>query len=177
VHATLDQIVASQRSGRIGAGEVFVSDGTGTANQDVAAAALARERTKSSGRGIPVEPYNTYSNLACLAAGWVLFSTRRQTEHLCRHDSTIQRPVDNKTWPHGGAAAGIPHDAVFSWCRLPGDPDVRYPAAPPHRTHIWVSATWFEELRARAKQTIGGGAIGEGAVPCARARPASTYRP
>jgi alanine dehydrogenase len=51
VHAELGQVVAGQRSGRSSDDEVFVFDSTGTALQDVAAAALAYQRAIVSGRG------------------------------------------------------------------------------------------------------------------------------
>jgi len=52
VHATLGEVVAGLRPGRTRAGEVFVFDSTGTALQDVAAAALVYERARSAGRGV-----------------------------------------------------------------------------------------------------------------------------
>ncbi len=53
VHATLGQIIAGQRPGRVSDEEVFVFDSTGTALQDVAAAALVDERAQRAGRGRP----------------------------------------------------------------------------------------------------------------------------
>jgi alanine dehydrogenase len=51
VHATLPEIVAGVKPGRTSADERFVFDSTGTALQDVAAAAMAYERSLASGRG------------------------------------------------------------------------------------------------------------------------------
>jgi hypothetical protein len=39
-----------------------------------------------------------------------------------------------------------------------------------------MNENWFEELQARAQWTIRAVAIGAGSIPCASARPASTYR-
>jgi alanine dehydrogenase len=55
VSAELGQIVAGLRPGRGGPDEIVVFDSTGTAIQDVAAAALAYERAVAVGRGIPVD--------------------------------------------------------------------------------------------------------------------------
>ncbi len=52
VHAELGQIIAGQRPGRTSPDEIFVFDSTGTALQDVAAAALVYERAQQSGRGV-----------------------------------------------------------------------------------------------------------------------------
>jgi alanine dehydrogenase len=52
VHATLGEVIAGLRPGRISAEEVFVFDSTGTALQDVAAAALVYERAQEAGRGV-----------------------------------------------------------------------------------------------------------------------------
>lgn len=54
VHATLPEIVAGMRPGRTSPDERFVFDSTGTALQDVAAAAMAYERSLASGRGLRV---------------------------------------------------------------------------------------------------------------------------
>jgi alanine dehydrogenase len=51
VHADLGQLVAGQRPGRTSDEEVFVFDSTGTALQDVAAAAVVYERARRRGRG------------------------------------------------------------------------------------------------------------------------------
>ncbi len=51
VHATLPEVVAGLRPGRTSPGERFVFDSTGTALQDVAAAAMAYERSLAAGRG------------------------------------------------------------------------------------------------------------------------------
>jgi alanine dehydrogenase len=55
VHATLGQVITGQRPGRTSPEEIFVFDSTGTALQDVAAAALVYERAKSAGRGLHFE--------------------------------------------------------------------------------------------------------------------------
>jgi alanine dehydrogenase len=52
IHATLGQVVAGLRPGRTSADEMFVFDSTGTALQDVAAAALVYERALGAGRGV-----------------------------------------------------------------------------------------------------------------------------
>jgi ornithine cyclodeaminase/alanine dehydrogenase-like protein (mu-crystallin family) len=54
VRAELGQVVAGLRAGRHSPAEVVVFDSTGTALQDVAAAALAYERAVASGRGLPI---------------------------------------------------------------------------------------------------------------------------
>jgi len=51
LHAELGQIVSRQRAGRTAAGQVFVFDSTGTALQDVAAAAMVYQRALAAGRG------------------------------------------------------------------------------------------------------------------------------
>lgn len=51
VHAELGQVVAGQRAGRTSDAETFVFDSTGTALQDVAAAALVYRRAVETGRG------------------------------------------------------------------------------------------------------------------------------
>lgn len=51
VHAELGEIVAGRKAGRRGAAEVIVFDSTGTALQDVAAAALVYEKALRAGRG------------------------------------------------------------------------------------------------------------------------------
>jgi ornithine cyclodeaminase/alanine dehydrogenase-like protein (mu-crystallin family) len=55
VYATLGQVIAGLRPGRTSAAEVFVFDSTGTALQDVVAAALVFERARGAGRGTSVE--------------------------------------------------------------------------------------------------------------------------
>jgi ornithine cyclodeaminase/alanine dehydrogenase-like protein (mu-crystallin family) len=55
VAAELGQVVAGLRPGRQSPDEITVFDSTGTAVQDVAAAALAYERALAAGRGIPVD--------------------------------------------------------------------------------------------------------------------------
>lgn len=54
VHAELPEVVAGLRSGRTAASEITVFDSTGTALQDVAAAAAAYERALTAGRGVAV---------------------------------------------------------------------------------------------------------------------------
>lgn len=51
VHAELGEVVAGRASGRGRDDEVIVFDSTGTALQDVAAAAIVYERAEASGRG------------------------------------------------------------------------------------------------------------------------------
>ncbi len=53
VHAELGQILAGLRLGRTREDEVLIFDSTGTALQDVAAAALVYERAVAAGRGTP----------------------------------------------------------------------------------------------------------------------------
>lgn len=55
VSAELGQVVAGLRPGRESPDEIVVFDSTGTAVQDVAAAALAYERAVAAGRGLPVD--------------------------------------------------------------------------------------------------------------------------
>jgi ornithine cyclodeaminase/alanine dehydrogenase-like protein (mu-crystallin family) len=55
IHAELGQILAGERPGRTSDEETFVFDSTGTALQDVAAAALVFDRAQSRGRGMPFE--------------------------------------------------------------------------------------------------------------------------
>jgi alanine dehydrogenase len=55
VHADLGQVLAGKRPGRTSEADVFVFDSTGTALQDVAAAAIAYERAIESGVGTPLE--------------------------------------------------------------------------------------------------------------------------
>jgi alanine dehydrogenase len=55
VHAELGDVVAGRRPGRTRAEEITVFDSTGTALEDVAAAAIAYERAAASGRGVRVE--------------------------------------------------------------------------------------------------------------------------
>lgn len=55
IHGELGQILAGQRPGRTSPEEVFVFDSTGTALQDVAAAALVFERAQRTGRGTLLE--------------------------------------------------------------------------------------------------------------------------
>jgi ornithine cyclodeaminase/alanine dehydrogenase-like protein (mu-crystallin family) len=51
LHAELGEIVAGSKPGRSADDEIFVFDSTGTALQDVAAAAVAYERALASHRG------------------------------------------------------------------------------------------------------------------------------
>jgi len=55
VHAELADVVSGERSGRRSEEEVWVFDSTGTALQDVAAAALVFERACQSGRGVELD--------------------------------------------------------------------------------------------------------------------------
>ena len=55
VHAELGQVLAGLRPGRTSNDETFVFDSTGTALQDVAAAAVVYERAIRAGRGTTVE--------------------------------------------------------------------------------------------------------------------------
>jgi len=55
VSAELGQVVAGLRPGRESPDEIVVFDSTGTAIQDVAAAALAYERAVAVGRGFPMD--------------------------------------------------------------------------------------------------------------------------
>jgi alanine dehydrogenase len=52
VHAELGEVVAGEKPGRTSDSEITLFDSTGTALQDVAAAALAYERAAAAGRGI-----------------------------------------------------------------------------------------------------------------------------
>lgn len=51
LHAELGQIVNKQKAGRTSAEQVFIFDSTGTALQDVAAAAMVYQRALAAGRG------------------------------------------------------------------------------------------------------------------------------
>jgi ornithine cyclodeaminase/alanine dehydrogenase-like protein (mu-crystallin family) len=51
VHADLGQIVSGRRPGRTSEDQIFIFDSTGTALQDVAAAAMVYERAVQAGRG------------------------------------------------------------------------------------------------------------------------------
>jgi ornithine cyclodeaminase/alanine dehydrogenase-like protein (mu-crystallin family) len=55
VYAELAEVVAGRVPGRRSPGEVIVFDSTGTALQDVAAAALVYHRAVGCGAGLPVE--------------------------------------------------------------------------------------------------------------------------
>jgi ornithine cyclodeaminase/alanine dehydrogenase-like protein (mu-crystallin family) len=55
VHATLAEVVAGRKPARRSPQEVIVFDSTGTALQDVAAAALVYERASEAGRGLLLE--------------------------------------------------------------------------------------------------------------------------
>jgi len=55
VHAELGQVLAGHRPGRTSDSETFVFDSTGTALQDVAAAAIVYERARQTGVGTPLE--------------------------------------------------------------------------------------------------------------------------
>jgi ornithine cyclodeaminase/alanine dehydrogenase len=52
VYATLPELAASKKPGRVDDNEITVFDSTGTAIQDVAAAVRIYERAKTSGRGL-----------------------------------------------------------------------------------------------------------------------------
>jgi alanine dehydrogenase len=54
VHAELAEVVSGRRPGRRSADEVTVFDSTGTALEDVAAAALVYERARAAGRGVEI---------------------------------------------------------------------------------------------------------------------------
>ncbi len=54
VHAELAEVLIEARPGRTSADEIVVFDSTGTALQDVAAAALVYEKAVASARGLPV---------------------------------------------------------------------------------------------------------------------------
>lgn len=55
VHADLGQVITGQRPGRTSPEQIFVFDSTGTALEDVAAAALVYERAQRVGRGLHFE--------------------------------------------------------------------------------------------------------------------------
>ena len=55
VYATLGELAASQKPGRVDDREITIFDSTGTAIQDVAAAVRIYERAKASGRGLACE--------------------------------------------------------------------------------------------------------------------------
>ncbi len=55
VHAELGEIVAGKRPGRESNAEIIVFDSTGTALQDVAAAAVVFEKAVAAGAGLRVE--------------------------------------------------------------------------------------------------------------------------
>jgi alanine dehydrogenase len=55
VRGTLGQVLAGLRPGRLAPEEVVVFDSTGTALEDVAAAALVEEGARRTGRGISIE--------------------------------------------------------------------------------------------------------------------------
>ena len=57
VHAELGEVITGGKAGRTSADEITVFDSTGTALQDVAAAALAYERAVEMGRGTTVSLY------------------------------------------------------------------------------------------------------------------------
>jgi ornithine cyclodeaminase/alanine dehydrogenase-like protein (mu-crystallin family) len=52
VHAELGQVAAGDRPGRTDENEIIVFDSTGTALQDVAAAALVYRKAVAAGRGL-----------------------------------------------------------------------------------------------------------------------------
>ena len=55
VHAELGEVIAGKKTGRTGEDEIIVFDSTGTALQDVAAAAIVYEKAASSGQGIMLD--------------------------------------------------------------------------------------------------------------------------
>jgi ornithine cyclodeaminase/alanine dehydrogenase-like protein (mu-crystallin family) len=55
VHAELKDVVSGARPGRTRADEITIFDSTGTAIEDVAAAAMVYERALAAGRGLSVE--------------------------------------------------------------------------------------------------------------------------
>ena len=57
IHGELGEIIAGKRTGRTCAEEVIVFDSTGTALQDVAAAAAVYERARSTGAGVEWNPF------------------------------------------------------------------------------------------------------------------------
>src|SRR6185369_17251794 len=54
VHAELKDVVSGARPGRTRPEEITIFDSTGTAIEDVAAAAIVYERALAAGRGVPV---------------------------------------------------------------------------------------------------------------------------
>ncbi|HEU4390544.1 MAG TPA: ornithine cyclodeaminase family protein [Blastocatellia bacterium] len=54
VHAELGDVITGKKTGRTTDDEIIIFDSTGTALQDVAAAAIVYEKAKSSGRGLHV---------------------------------------------------------------------------------------------------------------------------
>lgn len=54
IAATLGEVIAGQAPGRTAEDQIIVFDSTGTALQDVAAAAIVYERALSLGRGVPI---------------------------------------------------------------------------------------------------------------------------
>jgi alanine dehydrogenase len=54
VHAELGEVIAGKKAGRTSTDEVIIFDSTGTALQDVAAAAIVYEKAISSGKGVVV---------------------------------------------------------------------------------------------------------------------------
>lgn len=55
VHAELAEVVSGRRPGRQSPEEIIVFDSTGTALEDVAAAALVYERARATGAGVPID--------------------------------------------------------------------------------------------------------------------------
>lgn len=55
VHGELAEVVVGRKPGRSSADQITLFDSTGTALQDVAAAILAHERARASGRGLPFD--------------------------------------------------------------------------------------------------------------------------
>ena len=55
VHAELAEVVTGRKPGRRSEEEITVFDSTGTALEDVAAAAIVYERAVASGRGLAVD--------------------------------------------------------------------------------------------------------------------------
>lgn len=60
IHGELGQVISGQRPGRTSPDEIFVFDSTGTALQDVAAAALVYERAQRETRGHHIELDDTH---------------------------------------------------------------------------------------------------------------------
>lgn len=56
IHAEIGEIIAGKRPGRMSDTDVLLYDSTGTALQDVAAAAMAYERARAAGVGLQWEP-------------------------------------------------------------------------------------------------------------------------